>query len=393
MGRHRGRARSGRMVGRWVGRSLAVGAPSSVLALALGAAAPRVDPGGEQPVAYGVTGRLGAPPAFGSPPTDPPAGPGAPTAAGAQAEIPARILAAYDAAAADRETADPSCGIDRALVAAIGKVESDHAGGGRVDADGRATPPIRGPVLDGSTPDTAVLVDTDGGLLDGDPVWERAVGPTQFLPATWAARGVDADGDGVADPGDVDDAAAATATYTCASGGDLRDAAAAGAAVLTYNRSSDYVATVRAWAHRYRRGESSRCPTPRPRRWAPTHARARPCPAAGSSTPRTPAPWWRRAGRWWSCSRRRGLRRRPRGARRGRLGGNGLTAAGSGPSMLLRPGASPPPVGAHRGHLRFLPPGMVEGGRVELVGSCHDVAASEPIGGSGAVLGGRSGLP
>ena len=28
--------------------------------------------------------------------------------------------------------------------------------------------------------------DTDGGRYDGDPVWDRAVGPMQFIPGTWA---------------------------------------------------------------------------------------------------------------------------------------------------------------------------------------------------------------
>ena len=38
--------------------------------------------------------------------------------------------------------------------------------------------------------------DTDGGELDKDTVYDRAVGPMQFIPSTWAVVKVDADGDG-----------------------------------------------------------------------------------------------------------------------------------------------------------------------------------------------------
>ncbi|CAN5749179.1 hypothetical protein BH23ACT2_BH23ACT2_00110 [soil metagenome] len=29
------------------------------------------------------------------------------------------------------------------------------------------------------------IAETDGGLLDGDTTWDRAVGPRQFIPGTW----------------------------------------------------------------------------------------------------------------------------------------------------------------------------------------------------------------
>ena len=38
------------------------------------------------------------------------------------------------------------------------------------------------------------------GRLDGDDTWDRAVGPMQFIPSTWAWSGRDGDGDGVAQP-------------------------------------------------------------------------------------------------------------------------------------------------------------------------------------------------
>jgi membrane-bound lytic murein transglycosylase B len=47
------------------------------------------------------------------------------------------------------------------------------------------------------------------------------MGPMQFIPGTWRLFGVDGDGDGVADPQDVEDASAATAAYLCYGGRDL----------------------------------------------------------------------------------------------------------------------------------------------------------------------------
>lgn len=49
-----------------------------------------------------------------------------------------------------------------------------------------------------------------------------AVGIAQFLPATWAAHGVDANGDGSASPYDVADAIASAAGYDCQLAADLR---------------------------------------------------------------------------------------------------------------------------------------------------------------------------
>jgi len=52
--------------------------------------------------------------------------------------------------------------------------------------------------MDGSLAATAVVVDSDGGALDGDARYDRATGPMQFLPGTWRSIGADGNGDGVA---------------------------------------------------------------------------------------------------------------------------------------------------------------------------------------------------
>jgi hypothetical protein len=100
-------------------------------------------------------------------------------------------------------------------------------------------------VLDGKR--FSALEDTDGGKLDGDKVWDRAVGPMQFVPASWRVAGVDMDGDGRRDPQDVDDAAGTAMVYLCAEGRDLATADGLEDAVLSYNHSVAYLRLVLAW--------------------------------------------------------------------------------------------------------------------------------------------------
>lgn len=60
----------------------------------------------------------------------------------------------------------------------------------------------------------------------------------QFLPATWTHVGQDANGDGVKDVNQIDDAALAAATYLCDAGGDLTVARDWIRAVGAYNHST-----------------------------------------------------------------------------------------------------------------------------------------------------------
>ncbi|MFJ3973713.1 lytic murein transglycosylase [Streptomyces sp. NPDC090021] len=197
----------------------------------------------------------GPPPTAG---TDPAAQPGQPSAPvvtepreGAQG-IPASVLAAYLRAERTVGRSDPGCGLRWQLLAAIGKVESGQARGGQVDAAGTTLRPILGPVLDGNG--FANIADTDGGAYDGDTRYDRAVGPMQFIPSTWAAWGQDADGDGRRNPNNVHDAALAAARYLCAGTRDLRLEADLDRAVLSYNRSTEYLRTVRSWFTYYLKG-------------------------------------------------------------------------------------------------------------------------------------------
>ena len=74
-----------------------------------------------------------------------------------------------------------------------------------------------------------------------------AVGWMQFMPATWAQWGVDANGDGVKNPQDPVDAIFAAARYLKASG-STHDM---GGAVYAYNHAGWYVDRVLARARRY----------------------------------------------------------------------------------------------------------------------------------------------
>ncbi len=170
--------------------------------------------------------------------------------------IPAAAIRAYQRAEATMSIADPSCGLSWGLLAGIGRVESDHGryGGAVLGRNGVSQPQIVGLPLNGVGP-VAAIADTDGGQLDGDRRWDRAVGPMQFIPSTWAMVGVDGDQDGTRDPHDLDDAALAAAAYLCVGDEDLGTSAGAQEAVYSYNHSTDYVRTVMGVANAYEHGE------------------------------------------------------------------------------------------------------------------------------------------
>ena len=138
------------------------------------------------------------------------------------------------------------------LLAAIGKVESGQARGGKVDAAGTTFSPILGPVLNGVG--FANISDTDNGAYDGDSTHDRAVGPMQFIPSTWATWGQDGNGDGRKDPNNIYDAALAAGRYLCADGRDLAVKSDLDRAILGYNHSQEYLNTVLSWFEYYKRG-------------------------------------------------------------------------------------------------------------------------------------------
>ena len=161
-------------------------------------------------------------------------------------------LDAYLRAALDITAVHPGCGLPWWLLAGIGRVESGHGtfADSELDAAGTARPAIVGIALDGGS-GTAVITDTDGGAYDGDSVSDRAVGPMQFIPSTWARYAADGNGDGVTDPQNLYDAAHAAADYLCTAGRDLRTDAGIHRAVFAYNHSDAYVSLVLSFASDY----------------------------------------------------------------------------------------------------------------------------------------------
>jgi len=181
---------------------------------------------------------------------------GSPAAAASGAlGIPPVVFSAYVSAESNAPSFASDCVVDWPIIAGIWKVESDHAttGGRTVASDGQVTPPLYGITLDGSQPGTATVPDSDGGLLDGDPMWDRAVGPAQFLPGSWRTFGQDGNNDGTEDPQNVFDAALGTVAHLCLTApGDYTNPTDLETALRRYNNSTEYVATVSDWIDYYR---------------------------------------------------------------------------------------------------------------------------------------------
>jgi hypothetical protein len=138
----------------------------------------------------------------------------------ARAEIPAAYLAAY------RQAGRNCPRLSWALLAAVGKVESNH---------GRGWPP---------------RWRTTPGLASGTENSAGAGGPMQFLAGTWARWGRRGD------RWDYRDAIPAAARKLCADGvasGDVRGA------LYAYNPWQRYVARVLAQVRRYQTGGARCC--------------------------------------------------------------------------------------------------------------------------------------
>ena len=166
------------------------------------------------------------------------------------------VLDAYLRATRRVDIADQACGLEWWAVAAVGYVETGHARGRGMLIDGTVIDEIIGPTLDG-TEGNQLVVDTDNGELDGDPMYDHGVGPMQFIPETWKNRGADGNNDGFKDAYNFYDAALATARMLCANRGDQRLSTVTGFgnAVFAYNPSKDYVRKVTDIAVRYQRAE------------------------------------------------------------------------------------------------------------------------------------------
>ncbi|GLH95503.1 hypothetical protein Pa4123_07750 [Phytohabitans aurantiacus] len=164
--------------------------------------------------------------------------------AASKVDVPLVAMQAYGYAELVVAQTNPSCNLKWTTLAAIGKVESNH---GRFNAtlstNGQSLPPILGPPLNGQG-GTQRILDTDQGQLDGDPTYDKAVGPMQFIPTTWRQHAVDADNDQAKDPNDIDDAALAAGNYLCQGGRNLSDGQSWWNAILSYNDVRPYAQSV-----------------------------------------------------------------------------------------------------------------------------------------------------
>jgi len=129
-------------------------------------------------------------------------------------DIPPAYLALY------MDAARTCPGLPWAVLAGIGKVESDH---------GRSPLP---------------------GVHSGAN-FAGAEGPMQFEPATFAQYAVDGDHDGQLTPYDPGDAIYTAAAMLCADGAASGTTAGIRQAVFAYNHSQAYVTQVLSWAARY----------------------------------------------------------------------------------------------------------------------------------------------
>lgn len=183
-------------------------------------------------------------------------------------DLPLVALNAYARASGVLASEDPGCGIHWSQLAGIGRIESFHGyfGSSTLDVNGNTTTDILGLRLDGRVlggvvtddlPDAtgrtqetagvqrlALIRDSDNGVLDGDRVYDRAVGPMQFIPTTWDIYGADGNGDGVKDPQNIYDAALASARYLCAAPGSMLTGTGEQRAYFAYNHDLTYSANV-----------------------------------------------------------------------------------------------------------------------------------------------------
>ncbi|HUP86611.1 MAG TPA: lytic transglycosylase domain-containing protein [Acidimicrobiales bacterium] len=168
-------------------------------------------------------------------------------------DVPRLFYDAYRQAAATLAKRAPQCRVPWTAIAAIGKIESNHGRyrGAQFALNGDVYPRILGVPLDGSR--SALIRDTDAGILDTDLEFDRAVGPMQFIPSTWARIAQDGNGDKVSDPNNAYDAALGTAAYLCRAvlSGGLDTDEGLRPAYFSYNHSVAYVDAVLAWHHTY----------------------------------------------------------------------------------------------------------------------------------------------
>lgn len=142
--------------------------------------------------------------------------------------IPELVFYAYRAAEMQLTIDRPDCGLPWHLLAAVGRLGSRHADGGKTDVLGTLVTPA-------STPD-------------------GRIGPMRLAPAVWERFSVDGNADGAADPQNIFDSTLAAGAWMCEEGGKLREPEGEARAVALFDPSPEYLANVRAWSAAYEKG-------------------------------------------------------------------------------------------------------------------------------------------
>jgi hypothetical protein len=143
--------------------------------------------------------------------------------------IPELVLYAYRAAEMQLAISEPGCALPWHLLAAIGRITSQHADSGRTDVLGTLT--------------TARVAPGTGRL-----------GPMQLPPAVWSQFSADGNADGAADPQNVFDATLAAGTWLCSDDARLAEPDARARAAARFDPSPEFVSNVQAWSAAYEKG-------------------------------------------------------------------------------------------------------------------------------------------
>jgi hypothetical protein len=168
--------------------------------------------------------------------------------------IPERALAAYAGGALRLSVTNPECGLTWNTLAGIGWVESHHGTifDGYITDDGSMSEAVYGITLDGDN-GTIAMPDFDDGNFDLDPNGDRAVGPMQIIPPTWAAWHVDGNLDGVEDGQSIDDSVLVSSGYLCYNSDTMTNRTGWNQSIRAYNDVPIYAIDVAAKADEYER--------------------------------------------------------------------------------------------------------------------------------------------
>ena len=176
--------------------------------------------------------------------------------------IPELVFYAYRAAEMQLAINSPECGLPWHLLAAIGRLESNHAENGHTDVLGTLT---------------AARTTPDG-----------RVGPMQLPAGAWERFPSDGNADGVTDPQNVFDATLAAGVWACADGASARDEAGEARVAAMFNSSPEYLANVHKWSDAYKKGAEVAPAVPATPPTAVPAPAAVPLPTADAAAPATP---------------------------------------------------------------------------------------------------------